>query len=205
MQKLFFVFLFLIFLVPTVAGEIYQQHTAVDLRLSVSNNGSADGVTANITVRDPDNVVLIPFLAMSNQAGTTDFNYTISSDNTSKTGTYSYVVCGFSSDENECNSYTFEVTPSGVTQTSILENPMILVLGILGTILVFVGLYMGNPWFGFIGSIIILLGGIYTMIYGFNNQQNLYTQGIALVIIGVSIIFMFISALEFIWRGGDED
>jgi len=204
----FFSFLFLL-LISSASAEIYKQFEPADLRLSISDNGTIVGVSANITVRDPNKVVLVPFQSMSNLPGTTDWNYTLPSSNTTKNGEYEYTVCSYSISENRCDTFFFSVTPSGKEQTSILENPVILLLAILACLLVGVGAYQGNPWFGFIGSIMFLLGGMYTMIYGFNNEQTLYTQGVALVFIGLGIIFMFVAALEFVWgsdsAGSEED
>jgi hypothetical protein len=43
-----------------------------------------------------------------------------------------------------------------------------------------------------------LLGGIYTMIYGFNNVTNLYTRGVAITLIGIGVAFMISSAYEWV-------
>jgi ABC-type transport system involved in cytochrome c biogenesis permease subunit len=78
-------------------------------------------------------------------------------------------------------------------------------LGLLGLVLCIVGATKGIPWFGFIGSIMFLLIGVYTMIYGFDNVNNLYTQGAAIVFLGMGILFMFLSALEWVMDTDDED
>jgi len=210
-KGIFFSLLFVTFLLPLASAEIYKLWEPADLRLSISDNGTIIGVTANITVRDPDKTVIVAGKSMRNLVGTTDWNYTVPASSISKTGQYEYTVCSYSPTENRCDTFFFDVTPSGTVQTSILENPILLLFGILGIIIVGIGIYQGNPWFGFVGSIMLLLGGIYTMIYGFNNEQNFYTQGVALVFLGLGLIFMFVSAMEFIWNGGsgggedDED
>jgi hypothetical protein len=57
---------------------------------------------------------------------------------------------------------------------------------------------------GFISSIIFLLLGIYTMIYGFNNTIDMYTRGTALVFLGIGMFVMFASAYDWAF-GGRED
>jgi len=194
-----------LFFISLAGAEIHKQWEPADLRLSISNNGTVTGVSANITVRDPDKVVLVSFKPMSNTAGTTDWNYTVPASSIQKNGQYEYTVCSYSPVENRCDTFFFNVTPSGIEQTSILQNPILLLLGILGLLIVALGIYQGNPWFGFVGSIMFLLCGIYTMVYGFNNQQNFYTQGVAMVFLGLGFVFMFISAFEFIWSNNDND
>jgi len=209
MHKLFLFFLLTLFFSNlVVATEYHTLFEPADLRLSISNNGTVTGVSANITVRDPDKIVLVPFGVMSNTVGTTDWNYTVPASQITKTGQYEYTVCSYSPVENRCDTFEFKVNPAGREQTSILENPLLLVFGIIGTLFLVFGVWQGNSIFGFIGAIMFILGGVYTMIYGFNGEQSLYTQGIAMTIIGTGFIFMFLSAYEWLgWGsyGGDED
>ena len=109
-------------------------------------------------------------------------------------GIYSYAEEGF-----------YDITPTGIIQTSILENPLLIILGLLGLGLVIFGAVKGIPWFGFIGSIMFLLLGLYTMIYGFNNTTDLYTRGVAITFLGMGIIFMFAAAYEWLYSEATDD
>jgi len=109
-------------------------------------------------------------------------------------GTYSFSNEGF-----------YDVTPTGIIQTSIFNNSILIFLGLLGLGLVIFGAMKGIPWFGFIGSIMFLLLGIYTMIYGFNNTTDLYTRGVAITFLGMGIIFMFAAGYEWLYSEGADD
>ena len=134
----------------------------------------------------------------------TNFNYTYSNTNT--LGDYTYSTCGDLDGVVTCQSVNFKVTPSGIQQNSVFENTEFIILLVLAIIFLALGVGFKLPTLGFIGSILLILLGIYTMIYGFNNVTNLYTQGSALTIIGLGIIFMFISAYEWLpWSGGGNE
>jgi hypothetical protein len=109
-------------------------------------------------------------------------------------GTYSF------SDEG-----WYEVTPTGVTQNSIFNQPLLIILALVGFGLVIFGAAKGNAWFGFMGALMIILLGVYTLIYGFNNTTDLYTRGIGGVFLGLGFIFLFLSAFEFGWGGSLGD
>lgn len=204
MRKLLFLFFLLI--IPAVAGETYRQFSNIDFTEVVRLNGAPyDTALANITIKDPDNILLIGFEAMTYDSTDKTFNYTLTSDKVTKTGTYSRCITAFASGLNTTECFYFDVTPSGKEQTSILENPFIILFGLMGLALLLFGIWASNPWLGFISSIMFLLGGIYTFIYGFNNEQNLYSQATSISFIGLGVIFMFLSAYEFISKDKEDD
>ena len=98
----------------------------------------------------------------------------------------------------------YDVTPTGKIQTSIFNNPIILILGLIGMGMILFSVSKGLSFIGFIGSVMFLLLGVYIMIYGFNNTTDLYTRGVSMVFIGVGLIFMFASAYDWAFGGGDE-
>jgi len=199
--KLFILIILPLFFLPMINGEIeslgiFQQHSCIELLQSCSNC-----TYINISsVIYPNSSQALGQVAMTKIG--TKYNYT-SCEVSSETGTY--IVNGFGDVDGIITvfAYDYEVTPTGKIQSSILENPVLLILGIIGLCLIIFGATKGIPWFGFIGSIMFLLVGIYTMIYGFNNTTDLYTRGVALVFIGVGIIFMFLSAYEW-WESAEE-
>lgn len=102
-------------------------------------------------------------------------------------------------------NYKYDINPSGVIQESILNNSVLLILVILSLIFLAIGAFYGIASFGFIGSILLILSGIYTMIYGFNNYTDLYTRGAAVALIGLGFVIMFVSAYEWLpWGEGGE-
>lgn len=132
---------------------------------------------------------------------------------------FRFHTCGFTSMEGEYIvnghgdlggvdtiwNYKYFVNPSGEKQNSIFENPLFLILLLLSLVFLGLGAAFKIPSLGFIGSLILTIGGIYTMIYGVNNITNLYTRAIGLVSIGVGLLFMFISAYEWTSWGSQED
>lgn len=112
-----------------------------------------------------------------------------------------YIVNGFGDVDGITTifAYDYKVTSTGGESFSILDNSIPITITIFGILLIILGIAVGIPWFGFIGSVMFLLSGIYTMIYGFNNVADMYTRGVAVTLIGIGLIFMFSSAYEWIW------
>jgi hypothetical protein len=182
--------------------ETYQINQNVDLRFTCTSNGAIPSAAAtfNITVNYPNGSTFI-----NNKKTTTlgngAFNYTLMFRETGLYKVQMFCVDGSSSYSNE--GY-YDITPTGKIQTSISNNPILIVLGIIGIGLIIFGVVKGLAWLGFIGSIMIILLGVYTMIYGFNNTIDMYTRGTALIFVGLGIIFMFASAYDWAFGGGDE-
>jgi len=182
--------------------EIYPVNKEVDLKFTCTLNNAIPSPTTefNISINYPNGTTFInnqPTTALGNGA----FNYTTTF---TQTGIYKVQMFCYDGTYSYSNEGFYDITPTGKIQTSILENPILLILGILGLGLVVFGSTKGIPWFGFIGSIMFLLLGIYTMIYGFNNTTDLYTQGVSITLLGMGIIFMFASAYEWLYDGGED-
>jgi len=126
------------------------------------------------------------------------FGHHISGGNFSEVGSYSYLIRCSNVGIGGSASVGFEITSTGLDPKSILNNSTKIILLTLAIILLIVGGALSFSSIGFIGSILLILVGIYTMIYGLNDVVSLYTQAIALVEIGLGIIFMFISAYEWL-------
>lgn len=128
----------------------------------------------------------------------TYYNYTLTGNYTQISGTYIVNGVGDLHGVDTVWAYDFDITPTGTIQSSILNNPVLIILFLLSLIFLGLGVGFKIASLGFIGSILLILSGIYTMIYGFNNITNLYTRGVAIALIGLGIIFMFISAYEWL-------
>mgnify|MGYP003131687912 CR=1 FL=1 len=195
-------------LIGTVSAEpsfIFQANNDVDLKIPVTNSDNSpvtSSTSCNMTIRNSNDVILVQEQSMSFGIGGI-YNYTLT--NTSDLGEYpAYVSCTDGSDYG-FTSFSFEMTTTGEERSSsILDNSLMIIFVIIGSLLIGLGIYTTIPWFGFIGAIMFLLNGIYTMIYGLGNIADFYTQGIALTLIGLGFIFMFTSAYEWVW-GGRED
>lgn len=187
--------LLLVIVLPSIHAEIYKQNSIIELKVPCSYNGTFCDTTAlcNVTISYPNSSLLVDDGNMTNTGNGMPF-YLL--PDTSITGVYLYNSECCQADACDSYSSSFEITPSGIIQTSILENPIILILISLGLILLILGIYLFAPAFAFLGALMFLLSGVYTMIYGFNNVADLYTRGIAVTLMGVGIIFMFIIAYE---------
>jgi len=192
----------LILLIPTVLAVeslgVFKLNQNIDLMQTCSNCSSV-----NITsVLYPNSTIMIENKIMTKDG--TKYNYALNSSYVTVPGQYIVNGVGDLNGENKVWSYNFDVNPTGRIETSILNNPMLIILGLIGLGLVIFGAAKGIPWFGFIGSIMFLLLGVYTMIYGFNNITSMYTRGVSITILGMGIIFMFASAYEWVFGGEEE-
>jgi len=198
MDKIIYLMLGMVLLMPLVFAEmttlgVFKQNTDINL-IQICSSCSYNNITS---VLYPNSSIVVEDVVMTRTD--TRYNYTLAANYVSVPGTYIVNGVGDLDGETTVWSYTFNVNPTGSTQTSILDNPMLLILGILGLTLVIFGAAKGIPWFGFIGAIMFLLLGVYTMIYGFNNITSLYTRGVSITFIGMGFIFMFASAYEWLY------
>lgn len=204
--RIYPIFLMVLLLIPivyAVPSYVFKINEPADLKIScfdIDNTLCNTGVNCYLTVHYPDQTNLFKNGSLTQDSTLEFFNYTMTGLNVS--GEYPVVVrcdgntSGFS-------TFTFEVNPTGTNQTSILENPLFIIFSILSLVLVGLGMAFKNPWFGFIGSVMFILGGIYIMIYGFNNVTDLYTRSIGVTFLGLGFIFMFTAAYGWLW--GDND
>ena len=97
----------------------------------------------------------------------------------------------------------FEVTGTGRQGNIGLDTFLIL---IFASIIVFVGSYwLDQDWGVFLSGILFILSGIYAMIYGLGDVSDLYTRGIAIVSIGIGIVFLVASLFNISKGEGVEE
>lgn len=194
--------LFVLLALPLISGKIYKQFSTIDVRVSCTYNGTfcASPTICNITIDYPNSSLMIDNENMTVTGNGRPF-YRL--PDTTITGTYEYSSTCCRGTECDDHSSNFKITSTGVIQTSILENPIIIILIALGLALLILGVYLTVPALAFFAALMFLLGGIYTMIYGFNNVTDLYTRGIAITLIGIGIIFMFLTVYE--WMFAEEE
>ena len=156
----------------------------------------------NITkIVSPTSSILATDVSATHNENTWNYSFC----NTSELGTYN--VYGLSDNGTKTIYFVgdFEVNTSGATDKSFLFNPILIFLTLFALVFIMLGISVKVPALGFIGSILLILAGIYTMIYGFGNVANLYTQGIAITLIGIGFIFMFSSAYEWFSLGESSE
>jgi hypothetical protein len=105
---------------PVKQGELH------DIRVTPAANGTISTVTANITITNPDGLVIVSFQEMQKNIDSQDFNYSIPGSNTSVLGDYPCTVYAFSTiAENKVFSCSFEVNPSGKGYIPEITGPLI--------------------------------------------------------------------------------
>jgi len=186
----------------TAETETFKVNDNVDLKFTCTLNNAIPSAAAtyNITINYPNGSIFLEnneTISLGNGA----FKF---STRFPETGLYKIQMFCWDGIYSFSDEGFYNITPTGKIQTSIWNNSLLLILGALGLILVITGAIKGIPWFGFIGSIMFLLIGLYTMIYGFNNTTDLYTRGVAITLLGMGVIFMFASAYEWLYDDGDN-
>lgn len=101
--------------------------------------------------------------------------------------------------------FEFAATPSGRAPNSFFDNPLILIMGIVGGALLILGVSRHNPMFGFLSSVVFLMLGVYIMIYGLDNVTDLYTQTVAITLIGMGVVMMISAAYEWLYELGEDE
>jgi len=142
-------------LIAFASASTYKQNNNVDIRHSVRTNGATTSTAiCNITVYNPDWLVLVNFESMSYDSTTQTFNYTLI--NTSVVGDYCYDITCFDSGLNKTENFCIEITPTGKGFTIAQSITYLLLLAVV------VGLFI----FSLYGSIII----------PFRNERNEYNE-----------------------------
>ena len=123
--------------------------------------------------------------------------------NTSYLGRYDVKGQGDINGVDSSFAVKFYTTTTGIEEKSFFLNPILIFLTLFALTFIILGIVLKLPALGFIGSILFILSGMYVMIYGFGDVINLYTQGVAMALLGLGFIFMFSSAYEW-FKWGDE-
>jgi len=170
-------------------GEV-GQYDCIDLYQSCPSCSYVN-LTA---VKYPNTTVWVTDLNMT-KTGT---EYNIAFCGTDTTGEYFYTVKGDKDGTETSETISFMVTPLG-------RLGVLIFLVVLS--FVFIGAAMGLkiPPLGFIGSILLILAGMYAMIYGVSDVSNLYTRVIGMALLGVGFILIIASSYEWLSFGEMDD
>jgi len=176
-------FLILILFLASPVAATFKQWTDVEIKHPIRVNGAVDNsILANITVRNPNNEVIVPFLAMTYNSETKEHNYTVSSGDIELTGTYEYTITATGSGLNKTETFTFEVTPSG--ETGLLGFyflAIILSYGLMGF-----DIYKQDVTITLLGSFALFFLGLYVMFNGLDSYKNYLIDGFSVITLGVA-------------------
>jgi len=197
------VFLLALLMLPAItaadATPTFKQGEDINFSIPTYNSDNSPATVAtrcNFTLMNPESAVIINNQAMGHSSSGF-YSYWISSPLTANmSGMYPATVnCDNGVDYGYAN-FAIRITPTGSIQSSIFENPILLIFIALALILLVMGISFHIIPLGFLSGILFMLGGMYTMIYGFNNVTDLYTRGIAAVIITLGFVITTIAGVE---------
>lgn len=98
---------------------------------------------------------------------------------------------------------TFATYINVTSNGSSNNNTLVIVLFIGGLVLVLLGITTEYHPIVYLGSLGLGLSGIYTTIYGFANDISMYSRGVGVIVIGLSVIIMMVSAYKDVSDGED--
>jgi len=181
--------------------EVIKQNNPFTLKVHVFN--ASDGLlitSANCTLNirnQTGNTVLENNLSLEGD----HYNYLMTGGNFSVTGTYAYVIyCIDPGSQGGFASGIFKITPTGTNAGFGLY----LIL-IFSALVLVVGAYtLEIDWGIFLSGVLFVLSGMYAMIYGLGDITDLYTRGIAIVSIGLGLIFV-IAGIYNLSKGGNTE
>jgi hypothetical protein len=183
---------------------IIKQYSSSILKaycIDEDNNFCNENTTCDMTINYPNSSNMVSdSLMLYNPVY---FNYPLSSSQTSVLGTYEGIVFCYGI-TNAYTNFHYEVTPTGLTQNSVFENSILLILLLISITFLIIALYIRSYPLGFLSGILFTLSGIYTMLYGFNNYTDDFTRAVGFVLIGLGAIFVLASGYEGIMDARDS-
>ncbi len=182
------------FISPTTAADedlTFQQWETVNLKLPCTYNGANCDVTAecNLSVTFPNGSFLTENKPMTNN-GNGMPNYTLTAMST--LGVHNYKQTCLQAGLSASDSGVITITSTG--SESSIKLPLF--LGIFALILLVLGITLENPMMGFFSGILFLMIGMYLMIYGFGDINDLYTQAFALIIIAMGMVITIMAGFS---------
>ena len=174
----------------------HKQNTNFDLVVT-SNNGTACNLS---NIQYPDGSQTIYNLALTKDGQT--FYSTIDAGNYSQLGSTCHNIVCTDGVSYETGSVCREITSDG--GSSVFK--VMLVIAIAATLVFLFGYFTHNVVFVYISGIMFLVLGVFTLINGFGDVRDTYTDVIGYVAIGFSIMFFVVGAYEQLSGGeGDDD
>lgn len=187
--------------------EVFKKGDSIDLKIQCLNNGTfcTSSASCNLTVMYPNNTLLVNSLLMTNQVSF--YNFTL--PNSQTLGLYACSVtccdndiCG--TDSKQC---VFRITTTGEDDWNTL--PLFL---LLGSFIIFgLASYLKNEYIGLLSGFMLLISGVYMMVYGLSLFQDMYTRAISFITLGMGLMVCFISIVEMFYtdlgimnNGGDD-
>lgn len=117
-KKVITLLLVFIIFISFVSAITYRANNKIDIRHSVRvNDAPTSSASCNITIYDPNSIVLVEYSPMSYSSSSQTYNYTLPSSNTSEFGEYNYDVTCLDGVFNKTDSFSFDISPNGKEYT----------------------------------------------------------------------------------------
>jgi len=185
--------IFLLGLASFTTAVTFKQYEIANLKLPCSYNGTNCDSTAvcNISILYPNGSTMVDNKLMNNN-GNGMPNYTL--PNTNTLGSYDYKMSATQAGVSDSASGIFKITSTGIDS----NNKVPIYLLIFSVVLLILGFWFENPVMGFFSGILFMLAGVYLMIYGFGDINDLYTRGFAYITIALGMIISVLAGLSMI-------
>ena len=127
MNKLLLISLFILMILPLVnAISVFQQNEDVLISKTARLNGAVTSeVSCNITIRDPDDITLVPLTMMIFNGTSGQQEFEVAGANNSKFGQYTYPISCIGGGLNKTKIFTYEINPSGKAYIPGISGPLI--------------------------------------------------------------------------------
>ena len=109
-------------------------------------------------------------------------------------GLYKYDMSCKSGSLAGADSGYFLVSPTGDNRGFSL----LFFIAATGGLIILFSILIKNEYFGFIGGTLVLVSGVYALIYGINNLGDLYTRSIGFTLVGLGAIFTIVAGYEIV-------
>lgn len=176
-------------LVSATPSFTFKQYNTINLKIPCyDSNNSLCAITTvcKISVGNPLQQYIVTGETMASM-GNGIYNYSVAGSNLSILGEYPTTVsCTDVYGENGFSSFSFEVTPSGVTKTLGFYFLII----IISAGLIILGFAIKDNWVVVLGGFALVLVGLYTLFYGIDIIKDpTYTWGLGIILLMAGAYF----------------
>jgi hypothetical protein len=185
-MKYSYPFIFLIvfvFLISIASALTCQQWRPCYISHPIRIDGAADAsIFANITIKNPDGVVVVSSEGMTYRAATTEHNYTLLAGKTEELGIYQYTITAKGGGLNSTSDFEFDVTPSG--QKGLLGFYFLVIILSYGVLVL--GIAKRDIPITLLATFALFFLGLYVLFYGLDIFKNQLTNAFAIITLGVA-------------------
>ena len=179
-----------VFLLQFTSALTYKQYDTSQIIIPCVMGGTPCSTlaTCKLTIQDINPNANLTYLVDNQDMTYHDggiFNYTTVFDTL---GEYPAKITCSQNGYNSTRTYDFAVTSTGTAANSNLS--LFLILAIASIVILGFALIMQNEYVGFIGGALLIMTGLFSLIYGIGDLANIYTESVGWITLGLGIMFM---------------